>query len=223
MLAQAWALVVSVAHVISGMDVVERLKEIDSKLLEVVAGRYIDQDSKLDGIYTEACGILRGGIDAAAIHRLRTCRSDLYSLRTIWCREIARLVRLAVLPDRPLWHHSSWWRRGNREKKTIASLAPIVEKLQRLRVAVLTDWYLSIATGATENFCETVAPSEQSLLAPVSAEMGQLTAGFRKQVAAGQLEMICAGVDCYLDLLKVLAGQEFPALTVSRPFQTIRP
>src|SRR5438067_2191789 len=42
-LAQSWSLIVSAAHIVSGLDVVKRLKEIDRNLTFLLAGRRIDQ------------------------------------------------------------------------------------------------------------------------------------------------------------------------------------
>jgi hypothetical protein len=122
-LAQSWALVVSVAHLISGLDVVKRLKDIDRKLSLLVAGRRIDQDAALNRIYTEARGILNQKIDLSVVRELKKYRYDLYQLRQVWRGEISELVRSTELPDRSGWHHSSWWRRDNREREAVAPLA----------------------------------------------------------------------------------------------------
>lgn len=99
-LAQSWALVVSVAHIISGLDVVKRLKDIDRKLSLLVAGRRIDQDAALNRIYTEARGILSQKIDHTVIRELKKYRYDLYELRQVWCGEVPELAGSTVLPDR---------------------------------------------------------------------------------------------------------------------------
>ncbi|MBA3914829.1 MAG: Ig-like domain repeat protein [Acidobacteriales bacterium] len=46
-LASVWAVVVSTAHIISGMDVLKRLEKIDKKLDFLVAGRATDQEATL--------------------------------------------------------------------------------------------------------------------------------------------------------------------------------
>lgn len=82
-LAQSWAIVVSVAHLVSGLDVVKRLKDVDRQLSSLVAGRQIDQDAKLDRIYTEARGVLSQRIDHTAVSDLQKYRYDLYELRRV--------------------------------------------------------------------------------------------------------------------------------------------
>jgi hypothetical protein len=92
-LAQSWALVVSVAHLISGVEAVKRLTDVDRKLSQLIAGRRIDQDAALNRIYTEVRGILSQEIDHAVVRELKKYRYDLYQLRQVWCGEISELVR----------------------------------------------------------------------------------------------------------------------------------
>ena len=210
-LAQSWALVVSVAHLISGLDVVKRLKDIDRKLSLLVAGRRIDQDAALNRIYTEARGILSQKIDRTVVRELKKYRYDLYQLRQVWCGEITELVRSTVLPDRSGWHHSSWWRRGNREKEVVISLAPTVDKLERLRLALLTDACLAVASGTTEDFFENALPSEQQFWAPLTAQLDRIENRFRKETPKKQIEGIRTGVAAYTEVLRGLVGRESPS------------
>lgn len=207
-LAQSWALLVSVAHLVSGLDVVKRLKEIDRKLSLLVAGRRIDQDAALNRIYTEARGILMRKIDAATIRELKKHRYDLYQLRQVWYGEISELVRSTSIPDRSAWHHSSWLRRGSREKKAIGELAPVVDKLQRLRLALLTDACLAVASGTSEDFFENALPSELDFWVPLSAEVQQTSNRFRKEATKNQVEGIRSGIDAYCSLLQGLVGRQ---------------
>jgi hypothetical protein len=207
-LATSWALVVSAAHLISGMDVVKRLKEVDRKLSMLIATRRIDQVSKLDRIYTECRGLLRDGIDASVIPKLQTHRYDLYELRTAWCREISHLVRSVHLPDRDWWHYSSWWRRERAETEAARVLVPIAQSLQLLQVALLTDACLALATGTTQNFFENAVPSERELWSSVPTELSRLRRGFRKETTNEQIAIISDGVDRYLVILRGLVGLE---------------
>jgi hypothetical protein len=217
-LAQSWALVVSIAHLISGLDVVKRLKDIDRKLSLLVVGRRIDQDAALNRIYTEARGILSQKIDQSVVRELKKYRYDLYQLRQVWCGEISELARSTVLPNRSGWHHSSWWRRGKRENEVVIFLAPIVDKLERLRVALLTDACLAVASGTTQDFFENALPSEQEFWAPVTAQLNEIENRLRKDTPKKQIEGIRTGVAVYTDVLNGLIGRESPISSIQPRF-----
>jgi len=204
-LAQCWSLVVSVAHIISGADAVKRLKDIDLKLSVLVAGRRIDQDAALNRLYTEARGILSQETDEATIRDLKRIRYDLYQLRQVWRGEISERVRSTVVPDRS-WYPSSW-RRGKHEKEALESLAPtIIDRLERLRCALLTDACLAVASGTTEDFFENALPSELDFWVPLTADARQVESQFRKKKLINSMVIIREGLDAYHDVLKGLIG-----------------
>jgi hypothetical protein len=219
-MAQSWALVVSVAHLISGLDVVKRLNNIDRKLSVLVAGRRIDQDAALNRIYTEARAILSQRIDHSVVRELRKYRYELYQLRQVWCGEISELIRATVLPDRPGWAPSSWWRRGNLEKKAVISLAPTVDKLERLRLALMTDACLAVASGTAEDFFENALPSEAEFWAPLTAEFNQIESRFRTETPKKQVGGIRTGVAAYADVLHGLVGRETPTSSIQPVFNS---
>lgn len=207
-LAQSWSVIVSAAHVISCLDVVKRLKEIDRSLSMLVAGRRIDQDAQLNRIYTEARGILTREIDWSAVRELKRRRYDLYQLRQVWRGEISELIRSAGLPSRSGWHHSSWWRRGNREKQVFISLVPIADKLERLRLALLIDACLAFSSGTIQDLLENAIPSEQDFWVPLTNDVAKLTDRFRRVSAKSNVEEIRTGVDAYASVLQGMMGRK---------------
>ena len=209
-LAASWALVVSAAHLIAGVDVVKRLNEIDRNLSLLAQGRRIDQVSKLDRIYTESRSLLRGRIDTSVVQKLKTYRYETYELRKTWCREISHSLDSLNLPDRDWWHYSSWWLRKKREDEAITFLVPIAQNLEMLRVALLTDACLALASGTTEDFFENAVPSERSLWAHAIAELDRLKNHFRKDATRDQIKIISAGVDRYFGILEGFVGLKDP-------------
>ena len=89
---------------------------------------------------------------------------------------------------------TSWWRRGNREREAVISLAPSLDKLERLRLALLMDACLAVASGTTEDFFEIALPSEQDFWAPLTAELNQVENRSRKERPKKQIEAIVPGL-----------------------------
>jgi len=105
--AQISAIVVSVAHVISGMDVVRRLDVLDRKMDILIAGREIDQKAELESIYQMAKERLSGSISSRDQEELLRWRKDLYELRSVWRQELDRLIKTSLI-----WRSGSFLRWG---------------------------------------------------------------------------------------------------------------
>lgn len=215
-LAQAWSVVVSAAHIVSGLDVLKRLEEIDRNVSILVAGRRIDQDAQLDRIYTEARGILAGKLYHSSIRDLTRCRYDLYQLRRGWGGEITDLLNRAALSDHSAWHPASWWRRGNRERHVVVGIAPVADKLQRLRFALMVDACLAFASGTTQDLMENALPSEEDLWLPLGKGAALIADRFRKDVQKRQAEELCAGIEAYASILHGMRGQQSAAVDLYR-------
>lgn len=207
-LASVWALVVSAAHIISGMDVVKRLDHVDRKVSELLAGRAIDQDSKLMRTYTQAVSILNEPLTSDSVRQLVELRYGLFELRQTWRSEISDLVKRAVLPDRSRWHHTSWYRRSNREEKALTSINDVADKLRNLRVALLTGTCLAQGTGTSQDFIVNELPNEHAFWPPVQNGMQQFVTKFRRDKTKGQVATLLAAVEGYTAVLKgVMANQ----------------
>lgn len=83
-----------------------------------------------------------------------------------------------------------------------------------LQVALLTDGCLALASGTTDDFFENVVPSEQGLWSPAIIELSRLQNRFRKETTRDKIELISAGVDRYVGILKGLVGVRDPVPAV---------
>jgi hypothetical protein len=205
-LASAWALVVTSAHIISGMDIAKRLDKVDRKVSELLAGRTIDHNSKLMRVYTEAASILNEAITNESVRRLDTLRYDLFQLRQVWRGEIEQLVQSAMLPNRPKWHHTSWYRRGNREKNVLASVSDMADKLRNLRVALITGACLAQASGTCQDLLLNELPNEHSFWKQIGDDMQGFSAKFRREKTRTQVSSLFAAVKGYTAVLEGMTG-----------------
>lgn len=205
-LASVWAVVVSTAHIISGLDVLKRLENIDKKMDILVSGRAIDQEAQLARIYIESASILRHPLTVEAVRRLVQFRYDLFQLRHTWRGEIASLVKAAVLPDKPVLYPSSWWRRGSREKKVVDPLVACADKLRNLRLAMMTDVCLAYASGTAADLLVNAVPTERDFWAPLNREMRQLEGRFRHKNGKVPMETLRGAVEGYSELLNGIQG-----------------
>jgi hypothetical protein len=207
-LASSWALLVSSAHIISGIDIVRRLEKIDRNVSELLAGRTIDHDSKLMRIYTQAASVLNEPITTGSVRQLVELRYDLYELRQVWRGEIKHLVKSAALPNRSGWHPTSWYRRENREKKAIESISDVADKLRNLRVALITGTCLAHASGTSQDFVLNELPNEHSFWKPLGQDVKQLVAIFRRGKTKAQVSSLFAAVEGYTAVLEGMTGRQ---------------
>lgn len=101
------------------------------------------------------------------------------------------------------------------------SLAPIVDKLQRLRLALLTDACLAVASGSTEDFLENALPGEQEFWAPLTIQLDGIENRLRKETPKNQIEGIRTGVAAYTEVLQGLVGRASPGLKPLRLFNSL--
>ncbi len=93
------AIVVSVAHIISGADTVKRLKEIDTKLNKLIAFHEFDKLATLERIYSQAGELLLSPLNAKKKEILWACRGELRELRNAWRRQAEYLLSQTYDPS----------------------------------------------------------------------------------------------------------------------------
>jgi hypothetical protein len=93
------AIVVSVAHIISGADTVKRLKEIDTKLNKLIAFHEFDKLATLERIYSQASELLLSPLNAKKKEILWACRGELRELRNAWRRQAEYLLSQTYDPS----------------------------------------------------------------------------------------------------------------------------
>ncbi len=206
-LAQISSIVVSTAHVISGMDIVRRLETLDRKLDVLLQGREIDQRAELEAIYQMARERLSGPPQPFDIQDMLSWRQDLYRLRTTWREELHELVKSA--PDPNDWKVLNWgtWRQKGRERRTQEHIMDGAKKIRLARVAFVVDLCLAYETGSLDRFVTRTAPDEEELWTPVAKAFQAL--GAKMETEKGTDIKVLA--DAVLGYRDAIAAMNFKA------------
>lgn len=207
-IAQATALIVSAAHIISGLDVVKRLEAVDRKLSTLVAGRKSDQDAKLMRLYLEARDLLGSRLTSSSLGRLGQLRYELFKLRQVWRGEIQHVLNSASHPHEWQLTKPSSWLRREREKKSISDLSDVADKVQRLRLALLADAALAESSGTMQAFVGNAVPEEYQFWTDPRNRMRNRSDAFQKEATQKQALALCEGIDGYVAILDAISGHE---------------
>jgi hypothetical protein len=161
-LSELSTIVVSAAHIISGMDLSRKLSEANLKLDRLLKARRDDQISILEQVFAMSKERLLEGPTDDGIKDLRKYRGDLRKLRGDWRRDIARAIEDAPDPSiKPRW---KFWGRKGRERRMVSHINTELSTVGLLYVAFLMDVCLAEATGTTELLlCHTI-PDELKAL-----------------------------------------------------------
>lgn len=172
--AEVSALIVSAAHVISGMDVVRRLERVDKKMNLLLARPAIEQYAKLRKIYMMSRERLGG--DLNDLNPILDYRGELLELRSERLEELRRSISNAPDPDKVMWiNRKTKWGRKDREKKLHTELLGNIERLKHYRFATLLDLCLAQSTGTTHVFLEQTLPDELTQWSCVAEDLIALT------------------------------------------------
>jgi hypothetical protein len=102
--AEAGTLIVSAAHIISSIDISQKLSEANRKLDRLLTARRTDQTAKLERIFSASKERLIEGPTAGGISELRRYRDELRELRAAWRRDLANVIDTAPDPaKKPVW------------------------------------------------------------------------------------------------------------------------
>lgn len=150
--AQVSSLVVSAAHVIAGMDMVERLERLDRKLDVLLHGREFDQMAELEKIYQMARERLSGPLMVADRQDMLRWRGDLYRLRSVWRQELQQLIADSPNPDKCKLFHPTTWKQNWREKDTRDHMISGAKKLRLTKVSFAVDICLAFENDSLDRF-----------------------------------------------------------------------
>ena len=220
--AQISSIVTSVAHVISSVDIVNRLKEIDRKLNILVAGRKNDQLADLEATYgqiREAFSRTDWFEDRA---ELKECRNRLRRLRLVWRRDLE-----SVLDDSPTTLDSlgferfgGEWRAANPllfaaqkitgviresgEKKLSSHLSPLVPLIANLRVSLMLEILLVQAFEDSDAF-RSWASNEHAMWKGIDEKLVATHSRIRTYGDPDEYKLIQRAVTGYMSFLNSLA------------------
>jgi hypothetical protein len=205
--AQISSIVVSVAHVISGMDVVRRLDILDRKMDALIAGREIDQKAELESIYQMAKERLSGSISSRDLEDLLRWRKDLYELRSVWRQELERLINTS--PDVAEWKlfKMGSWTQNGRERVASQHMISGAIKLRLTKLAFILDLYLAQETESIDKFVLVTVSDEHRLWAPIMKNVDSLSSKV-KGSGGDPLKLLSETVTGYTDVLESIKAKD---------------
>lgn len=227
-LANISALVVSVAHIISSADTLKRLKRIESKLDQLIAGRMNDQISTLESIYVGTGRLMRESCFGRGESTCERYRDELYKLRVLWRREVERILGIAL--DLAL---EEWWNRPNlkevlkwtpglgqgaelliewierkrrqrKERDLLEHLTPLIEIVYCLRLALLIEACIAQWTGSIEELYSHTLRNEAAMWNGVVRLLDDCRATRDLSDSSeniGRVQLILAAIDAYVEAL----------------------
>jgi hypothetical protein len=205
--AQISSIVISVAHVISGMDVVRRLDVLNRKMDVLIVGREIDQKAELESIYQMAKERLSGSISSRDQDELLRWRKDLYELRSVWREELEDLIKTS--PDLEEWKliKPGSWKQNWREQKASRHMISGAIKLRLTKLAFILDLYLAQETESIDKFVLTTVPDEHRLWASIMQSLESFSSK-AKGSGGDSLRLLSATVTGYTNLLNSIKARE---------------
>jgi hypothetical protein len=210
--AQVSLIVVSTAHVISGMDVVKRMEKLDRKLDVLLEGREFDQKAELEKIYQMARERLAGKVTEGDHQEMLRWRGELYELRSVWRQEFQALVANAPDPEEWKVFSLSTWTQNWREKDTRSHMVEGAKKLRLTKLAFAVDLCLAHETGSIDKFVTLTVGDEQVLWAPLVESLNTL-AGKMETKHSLDVRALAGAVCGFRDTLKAMSvKQAKPAL-----------
>jgi hypothetical protein len=150
-MANLTTVVVSAAHVISGYDVVKRLKSIEKHIDFLVAARKIDQLARLESIYGFASEILSRSLDREGKYELWTMRRDVMELRSAWRRELIYNLNRIEDPANASWF-KQFFTRSTIDKDIADKVSGGEVELGLIEYSLKLDLALSESSGTLDTF-----------------------------------------------------------------------
>lgn len=228
--ANASALIQGLAHVVSGMDVLRNLKEVDRRLNVLAEGRKVDQLAEMETIYNRICEIFSRENWMDRRSDLIASRDQLFRLRATWRRELNQILDSApeppdtqaaeayaklgsfVFPPSFFLGKSLEMHREAEEEKLFGHLAATADLMQRIRLAMLLDIAVSQALGEAETLAGVAMRNELEMWDGIAEKFESKRKGIRTFHAPGDLETVEDTLRGYVNLLSSVTSMKAAAM-----------
>jgi len=152
------ALVISAAHIISGMDAVRRLDRIEKHTGFLVAAHRTDQLAELESVYCFAREILKRPLDESAKVELWQLRRELMRLRSAWRQELTMKLSNIDDPDSaPVLKR--WFSRTKTADRRVAGAVSGGEmEIAYIEYSLRLELTLAMASGTVATFVKATLP-----------------------------------------------------------------
>jgi hypothetical protein len=217
--ANAATLITGLAHVVSGMDALRRLKEVDRRLSVLAEGRKVDQLAEMETIYNRLCEIFSRENWMDRRSDLIASRDQLFKLRATWRRELDQILDSA--PEAPdtqaaeslaklgsfVFLPSFWIGKGmemhreSEEAKLFGHLAATADLMQRIRLAMLLDISVSQALGEAEILAGVAMRNELEMWEGIAEKFKSKREGIRTFITPADLQTVEDALRGYVSML----------------------
>jgi hypothetical protein len=231
--ANAAALIKGLAHVVSGMDVLRHLKEVDRRLSVLAEGRKVDQLAEMETIYNRLCEIFSRENWMDRRSDLIASRDQLFKLRATWRRELDQILDSA--PETPdtqaaeslaklesfVFLPSFWIGKGIEmhreceEEKLFGHLAATADLMQRIRLAMLLDISVSQALGEAETLAGVAMRNELEMWDGIAEKFESKRKGIRTFNTPADLQTVEDALRGYFSMLSSVTAMK--ATTTKSP------
>ncbi len=161
---------ITVAHVVSGIDLAKKMDRLNGKVDFLVAGRRIDQLSRLEGVYRHAKELLHGGIDDYSQKELHRLGRELFEIRSSWRGEISyhvsRLNKASESVNQFIAFFESMTRKS-KDQKTADRVCACDTEIHLINVSIATHMALAQASGRLDTFLQVSLPDELEQIAVI--------------------------------------------------------
>jgi hypothetical protein len=161
---------ITVAHVVSGIDLAKKMDRLNGKVDFLVAGRRIDQLSRLEGVYRQAKELLHGGVDDYSQKELHRLGRELFEIRSSLRGEISyhvsRLNKASESVNQFIAFFESMTRKG-KDQKTADTVCACDTEIHLINVSIATHIALAQAAGRLNTFLQVSLPDELEQIAEI--------------------------------------------------------
>jgi hypothetical protein len=206
-LAEIAAIVVSAAHIISGIDLSRRMVELQKGVDYLVAQTMIEKEAHLQRLFSEARSLLQRTPTELILDRLFTMRYDLAQLRGHLAGEISQELQATHrLPVRHGAHPTSWFLRGHREAQIVRDISRIERQQELASVALLIDSILALSTGTTQDFKNNVLPRDEAVWGKLDQTSHEVSVRFRRKQSSADFARAASRIGQHVILIRSLQG-----------------
>lgn len=153
---------VNCAHIISGANISKRIKILDKKVEYLIAGRKIDQLSKIETNYNLARELLFCPLNGNDISTLKLLHKDNLELRSVWRREMELKLDKIEDPNNIIWIKKLFSRQKTRDNKLKQSIieCEFEKEIRLIDFTIFFDLALCHAIGNSSAFINTSLSDE---------------------------------------------------------------
>lgn len=195
--AKVGGIVVSTAHIISGADLVKRLKAVNKKIDFLIAARKIDQMARLESNYKLAREILCTPMTELNEMQIMQLHKENMELRSTWRQEVYHKLSNIEDQENRNWIKRWFTRRKTTDKKISAEICQSEIELRLINFSIAYDVALCDSIEHSRTFIDTSLREEMRQLKNLKDLLNEKAVHISKIAANSDVEAI---VD-YLDVI----------------------